>query len=71
MIESGFSVEDVIRIGDRVFKPLQAYVEKFSAGQRDKLRRYWNLVLKNYAALFDQGKMGYEVLILRKGYRRD
>ncbi len=69
MIESGFAVEDVIRIGDRVFKPLQAYVEKFSAGQRDKLRRYWNLVLKNYSTLFARGKMGYEIFVLRKAGR--
>ena len=67
MIESGFSVEDLIHIGDRVFTPLQAYVEKFSAGQRDKLRRYWNLVLKNYSTLSAQGKMGYEIFVLRKG----
>ena len=66
MIDSGFSVENVIRVGDRVFHPLLAYVEKFNAGQRDKLRRYWNLVLKNYAALFDHGKMGYEIFVLRK-----
>lgn len=66
MIESGFLVEDVIPIGDRVFKPLQVYVENFSFGQRDKLRRYWNLVLKNYSALFDRGEMGYEIFILRK-----
>ena len=66
MIASGFSIEDVIRIGDRVFKPLQAYVEKFSAGRRNTLRRYWNLVLKNYSALSARGKMGYEIFVLRK-----
>jgi len=70
MIESGFSVEDVIHIGDRVFKPLQSYVAQYSAGQRDKLRRYWNLVLKNYSTLSAQGKMGYEIFVLRKGGRQ-
>lgn len=66
MGEAGFLVEDVVRIGDRVFHPLLSYVEKFNAGRRDKLRRYWNLVLKNYAALFDRGKMGYDIFVLRK-----
>lgn len=70
MVESGFSVEDVIHIGDRVFHPVLDYVEKFNAGRRDKLRRYWNLVLTNYAALFDHGKMGYEIFVLRKGARQ-
>lgn len=70
MLESGFSVEDLIHIGDRVFTPLQAYVENFSAGQRDKLRRYWNLVLKNYSTLSARGKMGYEIFVLRKGSRQ-
>lgn len=67
MIESGFSVENVIHVGDRVFKPLQAFVAQYSAGQRDKLRRYWNLVLKNYSTLAARGKMGYEIFTLRKG----
>jgi cyclopropane fatty-acyl-phospholipid synthase-like methyltransferase len=67
MNEAGFSVEDNVHVGDRVFQPLLAYVEKFNAGRRDKLRRYWKLVLKNYAALFDHGKMGYEIFVLRKG----
>jgi len=67
---TGFSVESTENIGDRVFRPLLRYVEKFNAGRRDKLRRYWNLVLKNYAVLSDQGKMGYEVFVLRKGHRR-
>lgn len=66
MGEAGFLVEDTVRIGDRVFQPLLSYVEKFNAGQRGKLRRYWNLVLKNYAVLFDQGKMGYDIFVLRK-----
>lgn len=66
MTRAGFAVEDVVRIGERVFTPLQAYVEKYNAGQRDKLRRYWNLVLKNYSALFERGKMGYEIFVLRK-----
>lgn len=69
MNEAGFSVEENVDIGDRVFHPLLAYVEKFNAGRRDKLRRYWNLVLKNYAVLFDHGKMGYEIFVLRKGGR--
>ena len=68
---AGFTVESTESIGDRVFQPLLRYVEKFNAGRRDKLRRYWNLVLRNYAALFDQGKMGYEIFVLRKGHRRD
>lgn len=67
MHESGFAVEEIVRIGDRVFHPLRAYVEKFNAGRRDKLCRYWNLVLKNYAELCDQGSMGYEIFVLRKG----
>ena len=66
MSDAGFSLENHIKIGDRVFHPLLAHVEKFNAGRRDKLRRYWNLVLKNYAALFDRGSMGYEVFVLRK-----
>ncbi len=69
MLEAGFIVEEVICIGNQVFHPLRDYVENFNAGQRDKLYRYWNLVLRNYAKLFDQGNMGYEVFVLRKGGR--
>lgn len=66
MLDAGFVVENVISIGGQVFKPLQAYVEEFSQGRRGKLYRYWNLVLKNYLVLSEQGKMGYEIFILRK-----
>lgn len=66
MHEAGFTVEKIVRIGDRVFHPLRIYVENFNAGRRDKLSRYWNLVLKNYAELFDQGNMGYDIFVLSK-----
>lgn len=66
MQEAGFTVEKIVRIGDQVFHPLRIYVEKFNAGRRDKLYRYWNLVLKNYAELFDRGDMGYDIFVLRK-----
>jgi cyclopropane fatty-acyl-phospholipid synthase-like methyltransferase len=67
MREAGFTVEEIVRIGGQVFNPLRAYVEKFNVGRRDKLCRYWNLVLKNYAELFDRKTMGYEIFVLRKG----
>ena len=65
--EAGFTVEEMFHIGDRVFHQLRTYVENFNAGRRDKLFRYWSLVLKNYAELFDQGCMDYEIFVLRKG----
>ncbi|MFN7087837.1 MAG: SAM-dependent methyltransferase [Burkholderiales bacterium] len=64
--EAGFAVVETVHIGERVFRPLLDYVEAYNAGRRDKLCRYWNVVLKNYAKLAAQGKMGYEIFVLRK-----
>ena len=66
MCDAGFTVEKTIRIGAQVFQPLRAYVEKFNTGKRNKLYRYWNLVLKNYEDLFNLNSMGYDIFIMRK-----
>lgn len=66
ILAAGFSLDRIISIGDRVFWPLLAHVERFNAGRRDKLRRYWTLVLRNYARLFEHDKMDYGVYVLRK-----
>jgi ubiquinone/menaquinone biosynthesis C-methylase UbiE len=66
MCDAGFTVEKTIPIGGQVFQPLRAYVEKFNTGKRNKLHRYWNLVLKNYEELFNLNTMGYDIFIMRK-----
>lgn len=66
LCEAGFTVDRIIRIGERVFHPLQNYVKRFNADRRNKLYRYWTLVLKNYADLFDLNVMGYDIFILSR-----
>ena len=66
MKEAGFVVTRFVRIGDKVFNQLKRHIEDFYGGRRDKLCRYWNLVLKNYAELFNNNNMGYDIFVLRK-----
>ncbi len=66
MLAAGFTDVGVTRIGDRVFKPLQAFAEAFGHGRRDKLQKYWRLVLRNYEKLWEEGVMGYDIFVGRK-----
>lgn len=64
--EAGLLSTSVADIGRDVYRPLQRFVAQFNAGRRDKLARYWNLVLKNYVTLSDQGLMGYHIFCVRR-----
>lgn len=62
----GFDVVTVDRIGLQVFSPLYAYHLTLKTPGREKLRRYWRLVLKNYVDLVSAGRMGYDIFVVRK-----
>ena len=62
----GFEIVALERIGSQVFSPLYAYQVAINTPGREKLRRYWRLVLKNYAELAAAGLMGYDIFVVRK-----
>lgn len=69
--DAGFEVLKRGDFGPHVFKPLRDYLKAFSKSRNDKLSKYWNLVLTNYAALAAEGIMGYEIFQLRKPMKLD
>lgn len=66
LLDVGFEVLALDRLGENVFEPLYRYMCSLDSGKHDKLRRYWRLVLKNYAELAVKGEMGYDVFVVRK-----
>jgi cyclopropane fatty-acyl-phospholipid synthase-like methyltransferase len=66
MLKAGFTEVRVVRLGDRVFRPLHAFAEAFSHKRRDKLQKYWGLVLGNYERLWAEDVMGYDLFIGRR-----
>lgn len=64
---AGFELVAVDRIGDLVFAPLYRFMCSTGSCADPKLRRFWRLVLKNYSELAAQGKMGYDIFVVRKG----
>lgn len=66
LLEQGFNVINVHRIGQYVFAPLYDYLKKFSARKKSKTSKYWNLVLMNYSALCREGTMGYDIFEIEK-----
>jgi ubiquinone/menaquinone biosynthesis C-methylase UbiE len=64
--KASFHILKKMDIGDKIFEPLKNHIKNHNRGQRNKLARYWELVLYNYTQLFKQGKMAYEIFQLVK-----
>lgn len=64
----GFELLKHLDIGKSVFNPLLAHVIAFNGSKSDQDRRgrYWEMVLSNYVRILSEGKMGYELFVLRK-----
>jgi 2-polyprenyl-3-methyl-5-hydroxy-6-metoxy-1,4-benzoquinol methylase len=63
---AGLEVQRRRSIGGQVFGPLCAHAHGFNQGRHDRLAKYWNLVLTNYAQLWERGLMDYELFRLYK-----
>lgn len=63
---SGLEILQLNRIGPYVFEPLYKYLRDYNADCKEKVAKYWNLVLCNYANLAREGLMGYDVFVVRK-----
>jgi cyclopropane fatty-acyl-phospholipid synthase-like methyltransferase len=66
---AGLEVRQRRSIGAQVFRQLRAHTRAFNQGRHDRLAKYWNLVLANYAHLWELGLMDYELFLLYKPER--
>jgi SAM-dependent methyltransferase len=64
--KANFHILKKMDIGDKIFEPLKNHIKNHNKGQRNKLAKYWELVLYNYTQLFKQGKMAYKIFQLEK-----
>jgi cyclopropane fatty-acyl-phospholipid synthase-like methyltransferase len=64
--QSGFKMVRKTLIGPYVYLPLRKYFKQFYKGHRSTLSRYWDLVLANYASLYEKGIMDYVIYGLIK-----
>ena len=63
---NGLEVVSLQNIGPHVFNSLYAYACSYNQDKKSKLSKYWNLVLSNYASLFQKGLMGYHIFEIQK-----
>ncbi len=66
LINEGFNVVAIHRLGPYVFEQLYTYVNRFNQRNKSKLAKYWSLVLANYALLYRDGIMGYDLFEIIK-----
>ncbi|MEA3464447.1 MAG: class I SAM-dependent methyltransferase [Thermodesulfobacteriota bacterium] len=66
LLESGFKIIDIHRIGSSVFEAFYRYMCHFNQQRKTKVTRYWSLVLLNYVSLYRQGVMGYDIFEIVK-----
>lgn len=64
--DNGLELVHLRRVGSDVFVPLYDYVRRFSGASKQKVSKYWNLVLCNYAQLAQEGAMGYDIFTVRR-----
>ncbi|RKZ41081.1 MAG: hypothetical protein DRQ49_06230 [Gammaproteobacteria bacterium] len=65
--KAGFHILKQMNIGAQVFESLKNHIKRYNnGGQRNKLEKYWELVLHNYTQLFKQNQMEYEIFQLGK-----
>jgi ubiquinone/menaquinone biosynthesis C-methylase UbiE len=62
----GLEVVNVKAIGQYVFLSLYQHAVAFNKGRKDKLAKYWSLVLSNYSKLYADGVMDYVIFHVRK-----
>lgn len=53
-------------IGSQVFDSLYECMYEFSKSEKNKVSKYWNLVLSNYSSLSRKGLMDYVIFEIRK-----
>lgn len=63
---NGLELVALHRIGEHVFNPIYDYFRFFSGSEKSKLKKYWSLVFSNYASLYKQGLMGYDIFEIQK-----
>lgn len=66
--DTGFELVSSEDIGPVVYAPLYQHIQNFNAEQRnrDRIAKYWSLVLNNYRELASEGDMGYYIFTLKK-----
>jgi ubiquinone/menaquinone biosynthesis C-methylase UbiE len=66
METAGFKIINHEKVGLQIFKPLLEYLKEYNRQKhlRNKLTKYWERVLINYAELCEQSLMDYEIVQL-------
>ena len=68
MTKAGFHLVNHERVGMQVFRPLVEFLKEYNNQKhlRNKLTKYWERVLSNYAELCEQSLMDYEIYHLSR-----
>ena len=64
--ENDLEILSLQHIGSEVFDSLYKCMYEFSKSEKNKVSKYWNLVLSNYSALSGKGLMDYVIFEIKK-----